>query len=114
MQEFVVVKEEGQLLIHTANTWGEKTMTNTSMEGREMIRKELQQLQQEWESMLGEITDTKVMLESCLLQWTDYSDSYDKIHKWLRDMEKRLRETEAKADLGEKKAELQRLKVQQI
>jgi hypothetical protein len=40
-------------------------MTNTSMEGREMIRKELQQLQQEWESLISEITDTKVMLESC-------------------------------------------------
>ena len=55
-----MVKEEGQLLIHTANTWGEKTMTNTSLEGREMIRKELQQLQQEWENMLGEVADTKV------------------------------------------------------
>ncbi|KAK3090120.1 hypothetical protein FSP39_009339 [Pinctada imbricata] len=110
LQEFVVVKEEGQLLIHTANTWGEKTMTNTSIEGREMIRKELQQLQQEWDSMISEVTDTKVMLESCLLQWTDYSDSYDKIQKWLRDMEKRLRETEPKADLSEKRADLQRLK----
>jgi hypothetical protein len=48
-------------MIHSANTWGEKAMTNTSMEGREMIRKELQQLQQEWESLISEITDTKVM-----------------------------------------------------
>lgn len=106
-----MVKEEGQLQINTASTWGEKTMNNTSMEGREMIRKELQQLQQEWDNMISEVMDTKVMLESCLLQWSDYSDSYEKIQKWLRDMEKRLRETEPKADLGEKKTELQRLKV---
>lgn len=86
-------------------------MSNTSMEGREMIRKELQQLQQEWDTMISEVMDTKVMLESCLLQWSDYSHSYEKIQKWLRDMEKRLRETEPKADLGEKKSELQRLKV---
>lgn len=98
-------------MIHSANTWGEKAMTNTSMEGREMIRKELQQLQQEWESLISEITDTKVMLESCLLQWADYNHSYEKIQKWLRDTEKRLRETEPKGDLSEKKAELQRLKV---
>jgi len=49
-----VLKEEGQLLIHTAQSWGEKTMTNTSMDGREMIRQELQQLQQEWDVMIGE------------------------------------------------------------
>ena len=53
----------------------------------------------------------QVLLESCLLRWTDYSESYDKINKWLRDTEKRLRETEPKADLSEKKADLQRLKV---
>jgi hypothetical protein len=59
------------------------------------------------ELLHSEITDTKVMLESCLLQWADYNHSYDKIQKWLRDMEKRLRETEPKGDLSEKKAELQ-------
>lgn len=47
------MKEEGQLLIHTAQSWGEKTMTNTSVDGREMIRHELQQLQQEWDAMTG-------------------------------------------------------------
>ncbi|XP_025103982.1 nesprin-1-like isoform X4 [Pomacea canaliculata] len=110
LQEFVVMKEEGQVLIHTANTWGEKTMTNTSSEGREVIREELQMLQTDWEQMLSQVTDTKVMLESCLLQWTDFSASHDQIIRWLKDMEKRLRETHLKADLSEKKAELQRCK----
>lgn len=111
LQEFVVVKEEGQMLIHTSNTWGEKTMTNTSVEGREMIRVELQQLQQEWDNMMAEVTDTKVMLESCLLRWTDYSDSHTQVQKWLKDMERRVKDTEVKSDLSEKKAELQRIKV---
>ncbi|KAL5008450.1 hypothetical protein ScPMuIL_014031 [Solemya velum] len=110
LQEFVVVKEEGQMLIHTSNTWGEKTMTNTSVEGREMIRVELQQLQQEWDNMMAEVTDTKVMLESCLLRWTDYSDSHTQVQKWLKDMERRVKDTEVKSDLSEKKAELQRIK----
>ena len=59
----------------------------------------------------GEVTDTKVMLESCLLQWTDFNDSYEQIQKRLKEMEKRLRGADTKADLGEKKAELQRVKV---
>ena len=53
------------------------------------------------------------MLESCLLQWTDFSASHDQVTRWLKDMEKRLRETHLKADLTEKKAELQRCKVRE-
>jgi len=60
----------------------------------------------------GEVTDTKVMLESCLLQWTDFNDSYEQIQRRLREMEKRLRGSDPKVDLSEKKAELQRIKVQ--
>lgn len=107
----MVIKEEGQLLIHTANTWGEKTMTNTSIEGREVIRQELHRLQHDWDGVISEVTDTKVALQSCLLQWTDFSDSSGQIQKWLKDMEKRVRDNEDKADLNEKKSELQRIKV---
>ncbi|XP_041353316.1 nesprin-1-like isoform X4 [Gigantopelta aegis] len=111
LQEFNVMKEEGQVLIHTANTWGEKTMMNSSVTGREMIREELQQLQTDWDELVSEVTDTKVLLESCLLQWTEFSDSHSNVQKWLKEMEKKLRETSPKADLSEKKGELQRIKV---
>ena len=60
LQEFTVVKEEGQLLIHTAQSWGEKTMNNTSVDGREMIRHELQQLQQEWDVMTGQFDKLQI------------------------------------------------------
>ena len=62
------MKEEGQVLIHTANTWGEKTMTNTATEGREIIRQELQQLQADWEQMLSHvcICSTAVFCCCCL------------------------------------------------
>ncbi|KAK6181528.1 hypothetical protein SNE40_009363 [Patella caerulea] len=111
LKEFVVMKEEGQLLIHTSNNWGEKTMNNTSGEGRETIRQELQYLQQEWESLISDVTDTKVMLEARLLQWTDFDASLEGIQKWLRETEKRLKSSQSKSDLGEKRAELQRIKV---
>ncbi|RUS81756.1 hypothetical protein EGW08_010510, partial [Elysia chlorotica] len=110
VREFVVIKEEGQILLHAAITWGEKTQASTSVEGREVIREELQKLQADWDLMLSQVTDTKVMLESCLLQWSDYSASHDQVLRWLKDMEKRLRDTQPKADLSEKKAELQRVK----
>lgn len=62
LQEFTVMKEEGQLLIHTAQSWGEKTMNNTSVDGREMIRQELQQLQQEWDVMIGKFISPRLIV----------------------------------------------------
>lgn len=55
VQEFFVIKEEGQIFLHSAITWGEKTMGNTSVEGREVIRNELNQLQIEWDHLISEV-----------------------------------------------------------
>ncbi|KAH9507320.1 hypothetical protein Btru_056905, partial [Bulinus truncatus] len=110
LAEFMVIKEEGQINLHTAVTWGEKSMATTSVEGREVIRNDLNRLQIDWDSLISQVSDTKVLLESCLIQWSDYNVSHDQVLRWLKDMERRLRDTTPKADLGEKKAELQRIK----
>ena len=51
----MVVKEEGQIYLHAAITWGEKSMGNTSVEGREVIREELQLLQADWDRMITQV-----------------------------------------------------------
>ena len=48
----MVMKEEGQVLVHSANCWGEKTMASTGAEGLESIRQELSQLQMDWDLFL--------------------------------------------------------------
>ena len=50
-----MIKEEGQILLHAAITWGEKTQASTSVEGREVIREELQKLQADWDLMLSQV-----------------------------------------------------------
>ena len=42
LHEFMALKEQGQTLLHAANTWGEKTLVTTSGEGRAVIQRELQ------------------------------------------------------------------------
>ncbi|ESO86156.1 hypothetical protein LOTGIDRAFT_167389 [Lottia gigantea] len=111
LKEFVIMKEEGQMLIHTTNNWGEKTMTNTSVDGRESIRQDLQGLQQDWESLISDVTDTKVMLEARLLQWTDFDASLDGIQRWIKETEKKLKSSQLKGDISEKRNELQKIKV---
>ena len=136
-----VTKEEGQSLIHAAHTWGEKAQSGSNAEGRETTKTELSSLQLDWDKYITTITDTKSSLELSLLQvrflykrnqpnllmkllvevkynknilyfqWSDYSDSLDQITKWLRDTERKVKDTEPKPDLSEKKGQLQKVKV---
>lgn len=91
--------------------WGEKTMGGSSAQGRETIHAELQALQRDWDAFLTKIAETRAALEACLLQWSDFADTSDTMNRWLKDTERRLKDVEPKADLGEKKAQLQRIKV---
>jgi nesprin-1 len=111
LQEFVVLKEEGQSLMHATQTWGDKTANTSSAEGRDLITQELQALQRDWDNFVSGISNTRITLESCLLQWSDFDNSSEQIQRWLKDMERRLKDNEPKTDLGEKKAKLQRIKV---
>ena len=105
------MKEEGQTLLHAATTWGDKTLSSTSASGRDAIQRELATLQADWDAFVGAISDTRVTLESRLLQWSQFDDSFETIDRWLKDMERRLTDSEPKADLSEKKAQLQKVKV---
>ena len=44
--------------MHAAITWGEKAQASTSVEGREVIREELQKLQADWDVMLSQVSVT--------------------------------------------------------
>ena len=105
------MKEDGQTLLHTTNTWAEKTMSMTNSEGREKIQMELSCLQKAWDRFLASLSNSRMSLQSALLQWNDFDDNHDHIQKWLRDTERRLSNSESKADLGEKRAQLQKMKV---
>ncbi|CAH1803094.1 unnamed protein product, partial [Owenia fusiformis] len=69
--------KDGQNLLHTMQTWGEKTLTNSSLSGRDTIRQNLQKTHQDYETLTKRLADTKVTLESCLLEWSDYGDRTD-------------------------------------
>lgn len=73
--------------------------------------KTIQALQQAWDAFVTSLSDTRTSLETQLLQWSEYDDSFEQIERWLKDMERRIKDPEYKADLGEKRAQLQKSKV---
>ena len=106
-----MLKEEGQSLIHIANMWGEKTMADTSAEGRDLIQHQLHDLQHDWDTFVSSVSDARAALESCLVRWSSFDDSQEQIQRWLKETERRLKEAQPKSDLSEKRALLQKMKV---
>ena len=98
-------------MIYSTNSLGDKTITHTSMPGRDVIKQELQTLQRDWDEFVASVSDNKISYETCLLQWTDFDDSVTQVHKWMKDMEAKVSATEMKPDLGDKKVAVQKAKV---
>ena len=71
-----MVKEDGNTMLHTTQTWADKAMTNTSQEGCERIKAELKSLNDQWDAFVTDVPETKAALEACQMQWSDYDDRY--------------------------------------
>lgn len=110
LQKFTAAREEGHALVRMAVTCGEKVLGDTSFEGQQVIRSELDELRREWDVLTSQMKDITQNLELCLNQWDDYSTSNKEVMKWLKDMELRLQDAQSKSDLIEKKAELQQVR----
>ena len=91
---------------------GEKLYPSTATEGRDIIRQELRTLRDQWEQVCDLLSDTQHKLDSCLLQWSSYDENFEQFQKWLLDTEIQLKEdTDLKATLPDKKAQLQNHRV---
>lgn len=105
-------KEQGTSKIHYTVECGEKLYPSTATEGRDIIRQELRSLRDQWEQVCDTLSDTQRKLDTTLLQWSSYDENFEQFQKWLLDTEMQLREdTDLKATLPDKKAQLQNHRV---
>ena len=85
-------QEEGQTLVHSAVNYGEKVARYTRSDGRERIQTSLKELQQDWERLGRRMANSKVSLETSLLQWADYSSSCSHLKQWITEKEAKLQQ----------------------
>ena len=87
---------------------GEKLYGSSSQEGRDFIRGQLSDIQQEMDTLFDTILQQHRELETELSKWKTYEESSSQLTKWLQEMEQQLKpEIILKATLDEKKAQLQ-------
>ena len=91
---------------------GEKLYPHTSVDGKEVIREQLQILRKNWDALTEEIQNNSIKIDTCIQQFSDFTSSQEQLTKWLKDIEKHMQQhTELKPSLQEKKAQLQNHKI---
>ena len=71
-------------------------------------------MKQDWEKMNKDISVCSAKLDSQLINWATYEEMRTILLRWLTDMETELKiGVEPKTELIEKKAQLEKYKVQQ-
>ena len=108
-------KEEGLHMLQIALDNLQVVLPNTSVGGRDLMRREMQAVQQEYDGLSGDLSEVKLKLDGCLAQWTVYDDSVQQLQRWLNDLETQVQtESQLQNTLQEKKLQLDRVKVRFI
>jgi len=112
VHELISDKEEGLHLLQIALDNLQIVLPNTSVPGRDNMRREMQGLQAEYDALSGDLNELKTKLDGTLTQWTVYDDSIDQLNRWLEELEKQLEnESRLQNTLQEKRLQLDRVKV---
>jgi hypothetical protein len=82
---------KGEALLKKTIALSEAVLKTTGNEGKDNINQEIKQLQIEWENLQQICRDTKKLLEKCLCAWSDYLETSDKMGKWVKDFDNKLK-----------------------
>ncbi|CAC5416628.1 SYNE1 [Mytilus coruscus] len=90
----------------------EKTTKNSSQHVHEVLRRDIDHLQSEWEDYLARIQQTEEDLQTAMVQWEDFESKFSVCSSWLKDMEQQVKNYELKSTLKEKQTQVERFKKQ--
>ncbi|ETN58450.1 calmin [Anopheles darlingi] len=90
--ELIQQREQGQHLVNATVNTGEKVVKSTKSDGKEVINGEIKDIQTNWDRLVKRMSTAKVQLETNLLQWADYSSSYNHLQQWIQDRESKLQQ----------------------
>lgn len=101
---------EDEAKIKAVHVQAQKTLPQTGPQGQAAIKKDLERLTGDWEALANRMGDTQENLVHALQALTAYDGSCDQLNKWLRECEMSIKEIELKRTLGDKHAQVEKLK----
>lgn len=108
IQELLSQYGSATLLLNNTVEMGERLYPTTSVDGREHIRQQLQDLTIALEQLFDNVNSTARLLDAKLNKWTGFEECADKLDKWLDSIEHFLpTELQLHTTLDEKRHQLQ-------
>lgn len=108
IENFLSTKPELVGAMNSLSELGEKLYMSSTQEGRDFIRGQLGDIQQEMDSLFDKTLQQQRALESEMSKWKTYEEGSASLSKWMQDMEQQFKsDIILKATLDEKKAQLQ-------
>ncbi|KAJ8309205.1 hypothetical protein KUTeg_014079 [Tegillarca granosa] len=111
LKEYAQKVGDGEKKLKLTKDLCEKTARNSSQGGREVLKREIDHLQSEWEDYLARIQQAEEDLETALLQWGDFETKFESCAAWLKDMEQQVKNYELKSTLKDKLAQVEKFRL---
>lgn len=111
LQEFAGTVEDGDKKLTLTGELSDKCSKHTSMEGQDVMRREMDHLMTEWGDYLARIEQADQDLKDALRQWGDFESKSDMCASWLKEIEQRVKNYDLKATLQEKQSQMDKFKV---
>ena len=102
---------DGEAKIQQVENLCSKTLTNTSSAGKEILKREVKQLENDWSQVKSNMEECQGQLEAVLSQWVEFDMCHDDIGKWMKGVEAELKDYELKGTLSEKQQQIEKFKV---
>ncbi|XP_031731325.1 nesprin-1 isoform X8 [Anarrhichthys ocellatus] len=90
LEALLAARQEREIQLKMLLTRGEAVQRNTSAEGVPVIRKQIQDLKDSWDSLLSASIQCKSQLEGALSQWTSYQEDVGQFVMWMDRVEETL------------------------
>lgn len=90
VNDIIASLPNGEVLLKNTVELSDSVLQTTGIEGKDNINQEIKQLKLEWENLQQICKDTKKILEKCLLAWSDFLSTMDKLTKWVKEFDNKL------------------------
>ena len=82
--------------------------------GKELLKREVNNLETDWKSLAGSATDVTDSLTTVLDLWRQFDATHNALLEWMTCMERQLKELSLVSTLEEKEQRLTTLKVSKV
>ena len=110
-QEFSADLSDAEHRLQAVMDLAAKTSQNTSPVGRDVLRRESHNLQQEWLQYQDRMASTTQVLSHTMSQWGQFHDLLDECADWILNMENSVKRHELMSSIKEKFQQVEKFKV---